>query len=239
MRPTRGACAAALLLLVAGAASAASPAIDAVTPERSGELLAASVRTSSLPGDRLSASLRSGLPAAIELRLEALDRKNHRVAESHLFYRIVWDLWDEVLRCEGPGEARAFADASALESYLGDLERLPVAAFATLDARASHRLRVGCRLHPVAPRETERLTRWVAGDEGSTSTAAPDGREVSVGLSDVIRFFYKGSQRDADELDPRFSAWFVPAELKDVDAPASAADGPDGGARPAPREVGR
>ena len=99
MRGVPGALIAATLF-AALPASAADPTIDSVTPTRSGDLVAATVHTSNLPGERVSASLKSGLPAAIEMRLETFDGKNHRVAENHLFYRIVWDLWDEVLRAE-------------------------------------------------------------------------------------------------------------------------------------------
>ena len=214
MRGVRGSLIAATLFAALPAA-AADPAIDSVTPTRNGDLVAATVHTSNLPGERVSASLKSGLPAAIEMRLETFDGKNRRVAENHLFYRIVWDLWDEVLRVEGPGEPRTLEGNAALATFLGDMPHLPAAAFAALDVHATHRLRVGCRLYPVAPRETERLTRWVAGGDEAGAPHNGDEREVSVGLSEVIRFFYKGSQRDPDELDPRFSAWFTPAELPD------------------------
>ena len=210
---------AACAVILAGAARAAGPALESVTPQREGGTLTADVRTSGLPGARLESSIASGLPSAIEMHLEALDRRNHRVAEGDFFWRITWDLWDEVLRIEGPGSVQRFDRLDALEGFLADLGNLPVASWASFDASAEHRLRASCRLHPVAPVETERLSRWVAGEEPARRGEA-DSREVSVGLSDVIRFFYKGAARDADELDPRFSAWFVPDELPDRAPPA-------------------
>jgi hypothetical protein len=216
-----------------------------VTPARSGEVVAADVTTSGLPGATLEASLRSGLPSAIELRLEALDARDRPRGETRLFYRIAWDLWDELFRVEGPGvgvmpgeggsgapgSTRRFADVAALRSFLGSLPRLPVTAYGSLDPAARHRVRVGGRLHRVAPRETARLERWVAGGDVSRMAADPDGREVSVGLGEVIRFFYKGSKKDADEMAERFSAWFVPAELPESNGgvnPTSPGDGETG-----------
>jgi hypothetical protein len=221
----------ALVLAAAAIASpsarAEEPAIERVTPLRAEDVVAADIATSGLPGETLETSLRSGLPSAIELRLEALDARDRPRGETRLFYRIAWDLWDELFRVEGPGvgvmpgevASRApgpthrFADVAALRSFLGSLPQLPVTAYGSLDPTARHRVRVGGRLHRVAPRETARLERWVAGRDVSRATADPDGREVSVGLGEVIRFFYKGSKRDADEMAERFSAWFVPAEL--------------------------
>ena len=208
------------LFAAANPVRGADPALDEVLPVRVGDTLAADLRTSGLPGARLESSVASGLPSAIELHLEALDRKNRRVAESDLFWRITWDLWDEVLRIDGPDREQRFDNLAALDGFLSDLRHLPVASWGALDVSAAHRLRARCRLHPVAPLETERLSRWVAGQERRGDA---DGREVSVGLSDVIRFFYKGASRDADELDERFSAWFVPSLLPDLAAPSAEA----------------
>ncbi len=207
-----------LLAPAADVARAAAPSLDTVTPVRLGDLLAADVVTSGLPGERLESSIASGLPSAIEVHLEALDRRNRRVAEADLFWRITWDLWEEVLRVEGPGAEHRLDGPGSLGAFLANLQQLPVGPFASLDAAERHRLRARCRLHPVAPRETERLSRWVAGEEPLPRRGDPDRREVSVGLGEVIRFFYKGAARDADELDERFSAWFVPAELPDAEA---------------------
>jgi hypothetical protein len=203
------------MVFAARPALASTPSVDSIAPVRLGDVLEATVRTSNFLGDRLTTSLKSGLPAAIEMDLTALDRKNHAVTENRLFFRVAWDLWDEVVKVDGPHESRQLDSLAALGSFFGELRDLPVGPFAALDPNAEHRLRVECRLHPVAPRETERLTQWVAGGDTSTSTGDADEREVSVGLTDVIRFFYKGSKKDADALDPRFSAWFVPSQLPD------------------------
>lgn len=209
---------AAATLAAAAVAHATGPSLDSVAPARRGDILAAEVRTSGLPGERLEASIASGLPSAIEVHLEALDGKNRRVAEGILFWRITWDLWEEVLRVEGPHAEQRLDGLASLGAFLAKLEHLPVGPFASLDPAERHRLRARCRLHPVAPRETERLSRWVAGEEPAPSRGETDRREVSVGLGEVIRFFYKGAAKDADELDARFSAWFVPAELPDAEA---------------------
>ena len=118
-------------------------------------------------------------------------------------------------------------DLASLDDALAVLRDLPVAQIASLDANARHRLRAECRLHPVAPRETRRLSRWVSGEEEPAGRGG-EGREVSIGLSQVIRFFYEGAARDPDVLDQRFSAWFVPAELpEDAPPPATQPEAPE------------
>jgi hypothetical protein len=207
--------------------AAAEPSIDRVAPARGNAVLTADVSTSGLPGGTLEASLLSGLPSAIELRLEALDARDRPLGETRLYYRIAFDLWDELYRVEGPGvkampaepagpasPSYRFEDLAALRDFLAFLSGLPVVSWSAIDPAVRHRVRVGGRLHRIAPRETARLERWVAGGDVSRAAADPDGREVSVGLGDVIRFFYKGSKKeDGSQLAERFSAWFLPADL--------------------------
>jgi hypothetical protein len=211
------------LLLGAVVCSAAPaqeiPEITSVTPVRDGSLLGTLVRTRHLPGARIASSLESGLPSAIELHLDLRDARDRTVAENVVFYRVAFDLWDEIFRIEGPGAERTFDDLDALERFLDELPRLPVASIGGLEMDARHRVRVGCRLHPVAPRETERLSEWVGGEpdarEQERNASAAAEREVSVSLGRIIRFFYRGSSGEGDEAAERFSAWFVPASLPD------------------------
>jgi hypothetical protein len=195
------------------AAHAAEPALVAVEPARSATHVTCTVRTAHLPGDRLSASLESGLPSAIEMDLDLFDARDRVVGTNRVFLRLTFDLWEEVFRVEGAGEPRDFPDLAGLEGFLGRIPRLPVAALGPLDGAKQHRVRVGLQLHPIAPKETERLGAWVAGESGERETADPDGREVSVSLGEVIRFFYRGARRAGAAESERFSAWFVPDAL--------------------------
>lgn len=194
-------------------AADATGGVSAVEPVRVDSLLAAHVRTVHLPGGRILASLDSGMPSAIQFRLEARDERDRTVARNDVLYRIVFDLWEEVFRLQGGGATTSFADAAALERFLADLPRVPVAPIGALAGDRRHRIGVACRLHPIAPRETERLEQWVSGAPDREEGA--DGREVSIGLGDVIRFFYKGGKRDEDFGAERFSPWFVPDALGD------------------------
>lgn len=204
---------AALAFALHATVRAAEPELVAVEPSRSATHVTCTVQTAHLPGDRLSSSLESGLPSAIEMDLDLFDARDRVVGTNRVFLRIAFDLWEEVFRVEGAGEPRDFADLAGLEGFLGRLPRLPVAAIEPLNGAKQHRIRVGLQLHPIAPRETERLGQWVAGEGGDGETADPDGREVSVSLGEVIRFFYRGARRAGAAESERFSAWFVPDAL--------------------------
>lgn len=222
-RAALAAFAAAFLAAAFAAPAAGDSPVLSVEPVRAGSLLAARLCTERLPGASLLASLDSGMPSAIEFRLEARDERDRTVAENDVLYRIVFDLWDEVFRLQGGGSATSFPDAEALVRFLSDLPRVPVTTIGGLAGDRRHRIGVACRLHPIAPRETERLEQMVAG--APDREEAPDGREVSIGLGDVIRFFYRKGRADEEFGDERFSPWFTPDELPDEAAGGAPAGG--------------
>lgn len=195
-------------------ALAQEPEVRSVEPGRRGDLLTAAIRAVHLPGARIESSLGTGLPSAIEMHLVLRDDRNRRIGENRVFLRVAYDLWDEVFHLEGAGTDERFVDLASLRSFLTRLPQLPVAPLSVLDETRRHRIRVDCRLHPIAPRETRRLESWVTGTAGTDRGA--DNREVSVGLNDLIRFFYKGAQRNDDVTAERFSPWFLAADLDTV-----------------------
>jgi hypothetical protein len=205
-------------MLCVASSHATEATLDEVVPTRDGTLLTCLVRTSSLPDGRLRTSLESGLPAAIEMALDVLDDRDHVVGGNRVSLRVAFDLWERIFHVQGPGDELRFPSIEGLQGYLGAIPRLPVSPIGALDASKRHRIRVGLRLHAVAPRESERLSDWMAGeDDRERATDGSDGREVSVSLGRVIRFFYRGARRaDADELE-RLSAWFVPTDLPEDD----------------------
>jgi hypothetical protein len=208
---------------VAAAAAGAVPRVEAVSAGRDGELLTCRVRTASLPGERISSTIRSGLPSAIELALEVLDAREHVIAENHVSFRMAFDLWEEIFRIQGAGEERDFGDLAGLAAYLAEPPQLPVAPLSLLAAGERFRIRVALVLHPVAPRETARLSEWVAGTgpaeterAAGTDRAAgsPDGRETLLDLGKVIGFFYRGSRRSPGSAAEAMSDWFLCEELE-------------------------
>jgi hypothetical protein len=102
------------------------PRIVAVEPLKTGEVLACRVRTANLPGAKLTSSMKSGLPSAIEMALEVLDPKDRVVIGRRVTFRLAFDLWEETFRVEGGGEERDFTSQDELEAFLAELPRLPV-----------------------------------------------------------------------------------------------------------------
>jgi len=203
------------------------PRVEEIEPQRHGDLLTCHVRTSNLPGARISSSIRSGLPSSIEMDVEVFDENGDVIAGNRVSYRIAFDLWEEFFQVTGGGDEQRFDALATLESYLADFPRIPVAPISALHPDDRLRIRVGLHLHPIAPAETDRLGDWAAGDEPS-DRYDPEGSRAFVSFGKIIRYFYRGARDGAPSEVERTSEWFRIANLTvgsdpaETDVPAGA-----------------
>ncbi len=195
------------MLLVAGLARAADPHVASVEPGRRGALLVCRLSTSGLPGERIASTLQSGLVSAVDLRIDLLDAADHTVAGHMVRLRLSYDLWDEVYTIAMGEDAVQLPSFDALADWLARPPWLPVAPLSAIAAATPLRLRAALRLHAIAPSEREQVEAMVAG---------PDGQEVSVGLSRLIRLFYKGGTDRDDAVGSATSATFRKEDLPDA-----------------------
>lgn len=200
------------LVTTSGASAQPASVID-VVPGRSDGLLVAHVATAGLPGDRLLQSMRSGLVSALELELALLDEDQQVLGGNRIWLQLGFDLWEEVFAVEIEGGTRRFRDLGDLQDHLARLQDLPVFPANRLVPDARYRIRVGLRLHAVAPAERERVEDAIAGDRRPRRDGQ-DRQEASVSLGRLIRLFYKGGDRPADQQEA-LSAWFGREELRD------------------------
>jgi hypothetical protein len=207
------------LVLVVGAGglnAAVQPQIVRITPVREGDLLICRLATQGLPGEKVALSMQSGLVSSLELILELLDEKEHVRAGNRVTFHLAFDLWEEVFSVQQGSREQRFTDMDALTRFLSEMPRLPVAPLSALDSQDRFQIRAGLILHPIAPRERERVEDVIVGNARSGAAAGDEGREVSVGLGRLIRFFYKGGSRDSMTQSEMLSAWFCLEDLGDA-----------------------
>ena len=197
-----------LQVAVAGPARAQAEArITNVTPARLDDLIVCRLETRGLPGQKLLASMRSGLVSAIALDLAVVDEGDQVVGGNRLTLQLAFDLWEEIFSVRGDGLERRFRTLGQMQRYLADLPEVPVAPLSELSEGARYRLRVGLQVHPIAPAQRERIGDVIAGDRHPRHEGQ-DRQEASVSLGRLIRFFYQGGgEGRAGRVT--VSAWFT------------------------------
>jgi hypothetical protein len=181
-----------------------------VDPARTGDLVVCRLQTVGLPGERLVQSMESGLVSALDLEVALLDEGEKTVHRGRLSLRLAFDLWEEVFSARSGDAERRFADLEALRAFLAELSDVPVAPLELLEVGARYRVRVGLRLHPIAPSERRRVEDAIAGDQ-RPRRAGDYEQELSVSLGKLIRLFY--GDDDAPARGEALSSWFQREEL--------------------------
>jgi hypothetical protein len=144
--------------------------------------------------------MRSGLVSSVELFLDLLDERERVRAGNRLTLRLAFDLWEEVFSVEEGGQRRRLADAAELASYLGTLPPLPVAPLSALEPGGRYRVRVGLRLHAIAPGERERVEDAIAGVGGGQR--GPPGGVGQSGPADPLLLPRRSRPAATAERDP-------------------------------------
>ncbi|MFH1278221.1 MAG: hypothetical protein ABIK65_07575 [Candidatus Eisenbacteria bacterium] len=210
-----------LFVLLAGAGTAAAegdPRVLSVTPAaREGDLVCR-VETEGLPTEKAARSMGGGLPSAVDVVIELVDEEGEIAIRSRITIRVSFDLWEEIYRVEGGAAARSMKEMDEVRAHLADLRSLPVAPLASLAGGRRYRIRVGLVSHAIAPAEKTRFGDWIAGDGAGTGSDA-EGREVTFGLGNLIRFVFGGSAGGEPPAGIGESVWFRPSELPAEGAP--------------------
>jgi hypothetical protein len=202
------------MLPVAGLAlGQTAPRILSVTADRQEDFLLCRLVIDGVPTEKATLSMQSGLVSSLELILELLDEKQHVCAGNRITFQLAFDLWEEVFAVRQAGQERRFADLEGLTAFLSRLPALPVAPVSALDPDGDFQVRVGLILHPIAPSERERVEDVIVGEIDPGAAAGEEGREVSIGLGRLIRFFYQGS---GDGQQPQVVALSSRFRLEDL-----------------------
>lgn len=202
-----------LILLAAETAAAGDDVrVFSVTPAARGGELVCHVETGGLPTEKAVRSMGGGLPSAVDVVIELVDEEEKVKVRRRITFRVAYDLWEEIFRVEREEVRRSMGDVNEVRAHLADLRDLPVAPLASLAGAGECRIRVGLVSHAIAPAEKSRFGDWIAG-EGAGTGADAEGREVTFGLGNLIRFVFGGSGEGGPPAGVGESAWFRPAEL--------------------------
>lgn len=184
-----------------------------ITPGMAGGDLVCRLQTHGLPGEKQLESMRSGLVSSIELDLVLMDQNNKTVAGNTLSFSLAFDLWEEVFSVRDGGREQRFESLIEMQNYLGELLDLPVAPAGVLTPEEKYRLKVGMKLHAIAPGDQDRVEDVITGSK-RPRREGQDQQEASVSLGRLIRFFYKGGGQgpEGQELN---SEWFKAEEFLD------------------------
>jgi hypothetical protein len=164
------ACAAALLLLLAGTAWALD--VRVATLRVRGPLLVVNTRIDNLLDARVRNSLERGMPATLELHPELWRRRAawfDRLEDPGQVYavRIHYEVWDGAWRIERPGAAaERFTTVDSVASYLERPWAVALTEVRNLRFGTTYYGVVNVTLRPVSAEDVSEVEGWLAGRGG-------------------------------------------------------------------------
>ena len=176
---------------------------------RSGESLRAEVHARDLLDERTTATIESGLPGTCVYMLRLEDRSGRLVAERYVERSLRFDLWENRYLLESAEGTLALPTLAAADSAISCLANYDLCPVSRLRSTEEYQLILQIAVHPLAPDDRERLSRYVSRSSGG------DGEEVALDLSGLFGREME-DQGSARQVMGRASHFFRAGDLREA-----------------------
>jgi hypothetical protein len=222
--------AAAIVIIVAGAGSVAAgerPFVSDASPYVRDGVVVCDVRSGGLFTERVVGTVKSGLPAVLEVIYNVETRDGKAVASGVHTFRLGYDVWEDLYSVSAGDSAETFAGPGGFDemsAYVGLLHAVPLVAADRLDASVEYTLSIAIAIHPLTGTEERRVEDLVEESVGARSHES--WREQVLSINELISRFFSGDKGASNRSDAFRSAFFTPADLPGSNLPV---DGGGGG----------
>ena len=194
------------LFLAALPASALAPEADRpvvrnVRLYTDGRSLLCDVSSEGLLNDRISGTVRSGLPAVVELFYHLKAKGRGRSLEGIHSWSLRYDVWEDVYSVSDGDTTVTLESIESMERMISRLEGISLAPFSRLAAGKTFTVRFCIAVNPFSGTEGGKIESWIekSGEDRQEST----WREQVLNVNDLISHFFS-RDRDASSR----SEWF-------------------------------
>lgn len=187
-----------MVLLVIGTPRAGAPVfaaerpfISAVTIYVSGGRVVADVKSGGLLSERIAGTVRSGLPAVVELLYSLSARNDGTIASGIHSYELHYDVWEDIYRIRSDDSTQTFDDFAGMGRAIETLRAVPIVPVKALDPATEYVVQLSIAVEPLRGSEKKRIEGFVEETVSSRSQGA--WHEQMLNVSELIsRFFSRG-----------------------------------------------
>ena len=198
--------AAATVLLVIGTARAGAPVfaaerpfISAVTIYVSGGRVVADVKSGGLLSERIAGTIRSGLPAVVELLYSLSARNDGTIASGIRTYELHYDVWEDIYRIRSDDSTQTFGDFAGMGRAIEILRAVPIVPVKALDPAIEYVVQLSIAVEPLRGSEKKRIEGFV--EETVSSRSQEAWHEQMLNVSDLISRFFSRGQAPSSRSD--------------------------------------
>ena len=187
----------------------ASPAILAVKLYITNDTIMSDMKSSGLFSDRIAGTIRSGLPAVVELFyiLDLPDKSS--VKKGMVSYELRYEVWDDYYSIEANNKTTVYTTFDAMSRAVHHLEKIALIPLHEIKPDQEYAFRFGMTVNPLRGSDRKKIAGWVGETVGGTANES--WREQVLNLNDLIQHFF------SKRKDVNRSEWFQTEFFKSKD----------------------
>jgi hypothetical protein len=189
------------------------------------EELAGDVQCRGIFSERVVQTVRSGLPAVVEVFYHLVETREGTEAKGVFRLSLHYDVWDDIYSVTVGDTSISMKNFESLRAFTSTLRSVPIVPARSLLDGTRYRLRCSIAVNPLRGTDRERIEVWVR--EKVRSDNESSWREQLLNVNELISYFFS-----REKNSPERSSWFVTepfrlSELKEESAAEGNSPGED------------
>ena len=177
----------------------------------SGGRIVCDVRCDGLLSERIAGTVKSGLPAVIELLYSVEAHGGKVVSKGIHSYELLYDVWDDIYSIRSGDSTVIFEDFDAMGRSIERLQRVPIVSVEAADTLREYSVSLTVAVHPLRGSETQRVEGLVSDAVGARSHDS--WREQVLNINDLISRFFSRDKGTSNRSDVYRTQYFSPRSL--------------------------
>jgi hypothetical protein len=189
-----------------------SPVIQSVRLYTDGHYLLCDVTSTGLLGDRIAGTVRSGLPAVVELFYHLKSRGFDSSVKGIQSWSLRYDVWEDIYSVSDGDTTVTLNSIESMENMISRLDGISLVPFSRLAKGRTFTVRFSIAVNPLSGTRGELVEGWI--EESGENRQESTWREQVLNIGDLISHFFSKDRGAASR-----SAWFETAGRRPEELP--------------------
>jgi len=172
------------------------------------------VTSSGLFSERITGTVKSGLPAFVDLFYYFSTLDGSMAAENVLSFSLRYDVWEDVYSIEKPDTTLIFPTFVEMQRAIENLHLLKLVLLDSLDSDRPYRLHMSIMINPLRGADRKKIAGWVS--ENVRTSEDDSWRGQVLNLNELISHFFSGERGVVNK-----SSWYKSDFIKPDSLPGA------------------
>jgi hypothetical protein len=209
-----------------GAVADERPVVSEASPYVSNGVVVCDVRCGGLFSEQIVGTVKSGLPAVVELLYSYETRDGDVVGSGIHSFELRYDVWEDVYSVVAGDSTTTFGGFEAMRAAIERLHDVSIVREDALEGSTEYAVMITVAVHPLTGSERRRLEGFVEESVGARSHDS--WREQVLNINDLISRFFSRDKGTSNRSDVFRTDYFARGELPGSSFPVDGGGGAGG-----------